>query len=280
MALGSSALVTASNKVRIGNASVTVIEGQVAYSFPSDGRFKTNIKEDVPGLAFINKLRPVTYKFETEKFDEFVHQDDPSFKHRENTPDYAASSQITQSGFIAQEVEKAMQQTGYNFNGIHHPQSKADNYSMSYELMVVPLVKAVQELSKENDELNLKVIQFENLKMENEKLKTRLELIEQKLGISSDQISSVALTDARLEQNIPNPFNKTTTINYTLPQQYSSAKIIVTDKSGKVLKEVSLSAKGSGGLNINASTLSAGAYQYSLYVDGGLIATKQMVLAK
>ena len=61
---------------------------------------------------------------------------------------------------------------------------------------------------------------------------------------------------------------------------YSSAKIIVTDKSGKVLKEVNLSAKGKGSLNIDASTLASGAYQYSLYVDGKLIDTKQMVLAK
>ena len=35
-----------------------------------------------------------------------------------------------------------------------------------------------------------------------------------------------------------------------------------------------------GSITIDASTLSSGAYQYSLYVDGTLIDTKQMVLAK
>src|SRR4030095_7810902 len=35
-AIGSGATVNASNKIRIGNSSVTVIEGQVAYTFPSD----------------------------------------------------------------------------------------------------------------------------------------------------------------------------------------------------------------------------------------------------
>lgn len=56
-------------------------------------------------------------------------------------------------------------------------------------------------------------------------------------------------------------------------------KIIVTDKSGKVFKK-NVSAKGKGSLQLDASTLSSGANQYSLYVDRKLIDTKQMVLAK
>ena len=94
----------------------------------------------------------------------------------------------------------------------------------------------------------------------------------------SVQVSSFAVVS--LSQNIPNPFNHATTINYNLPQQFSSAKIIVTDKSGKVLKEVNLSGSGKGSLNIDASMLASGAYQYSLYVDSKLVKTKQMVLVK
>ena len=47
-----------------------------------------------------------------------------------------------------------------------------------------------------------------------------------------------------------------------------------------MLKEVTLSANGKGSVNVDASTLASGAYQYSLYVDGKLIDTKQMILAK
>lgn len=65
MVLGSSANVTASNKVRIGNTAVTVIEGQVDWTFPSDARFKYNVEDEgIPGLAFVNRLRPVTYQFD------------------------------------------------------------------------------------------------------------------------------------------------------------------------------------------------------------------------
>ena len=88
------------------------------------------------------------------------------------------------------------------------------------------------------------------------------------------------MSEASLSQNIPNPFNQTTMINYAVPQQYSSAKIIVTDKSGKALKQLNLSGSGKGSVRVDASTLSSGAYQYSLYVDGKLIDTKQMVLTK
>ncbi len=44
-AIGYNAVVSASNKVRIGNSSVTVIEGQVAFTFPSDVNQKENFQE-------------------------------------------------------------------------------------------------------------------------------------------------------------------------------------------------------------------------------------------
>ncbi len=87
-------------------------------------------------------------------------------------------------------------------------------------------------------------------------------------------------SNASLEQNIPNPFNHTITINYTLPQQFTSAKIIITDKSGKAIKEVNISGSGNGSLNVDASTLVSGAYQYVLYVDGRMLDSKQMILTK
>ena len=55
-AIGHGAVVDASNKVRIGNSSVTVIEGQVAYTFSSDRNKKENF-QSVNGEEVLRKIR-------------------------------------------------------------------------------------------------------------------------------------------------------------------------------------------------------------------------------
>jgi hypothetical protein len=142
-AIGAGAIVNASNKVRIGNSDVTVIEGQVPFTVPSDGRYKFNIKEDVPGLSFILKLNPVTYQFDINKFNtnmraKSVRQVNFSHVNQE-------AIGMRRTGFIAQEVEKAAVNSGYDFSGLVKPKTSKDHYSLSYEAFVVPLVKAVQE---------------------------------------------------------------------------------------------------------------------------------------
>jgi hypothetical protein len=64
-----------------------------------------------------------------------------------------------------------------------------------------------------------------------------------------------------------------------LPQQYFSAKIIVVNKTVKVLKEINVSAKKDS-VQLDASTLASGAYQYSLHIDRKLIDRKQMDVGK
>jgi hypothetical protein len=142
-AIGSGALVNASNKVRIGNGAVTIIEGAVPFTSPSDGRFKFNIQEDVKGLEFIMKLRPVTYQFDMKRLDGIT----TSSKDYVEAA-YKEATAIRRTGFIAQEVEKAAQESHYNFSGLNRPASESDHYSLSYESFVVPLVKSMQEQQK------------------------------------------------------------------------------------------------------------------------------------
>jgi hypothetical protein len=153
--IGYAATVNASNKVRIGNSSVLVIEGQVAYTFPSDGRFKTNVKENVPGLEFIMKLRPVTYTFQTRKYDQFMGRPDSMLQ--QNASSYGASERIVHTGFIAQEVEKVANETNFDFDAVHIPTNEKDNYGLAYSEFTVPLVKAVQEQQKTITDLQKQV---------------------------------------------------------------------------------------------------------------------------
>ncbi|MBS1754375.1 MAG: tail fiber domain-containing protein [Ferruginibacter sp.] len=142
-AIGYNATVNASNKIRLGNSSVNVIEGQVAYSFPSDARFKYNIKDNVPGLDFITKLKPVTYYFDTKKLDAYTKTGviDNSNIHPVN---YTGAEEL-HTGFLAQDVEKIAEELGYYFDGIHKPANDRDHYSLAYSQFIMPLVKAVQE---------------------------------------------------------------------------------------------------------------------------------------
>ncbi len=83
---------------------------------------------------------------------------------------------------------------------------------------------------------------------------------------------------ASLAQNVPNPFTGKTTISFNLPQKFTTAQIIITDRGGKQLKRLSISGSGSGIVNIDAATLASGAYNYSLIVDGRIISSRQMIV--
>ena len=179
-AIGYGAAVTASNRVVIGNTAVTVIGGQVGWSTLSDGRFKTNIKEDVPGIDFIMQLRPVNYNFNPQKFEEHLRQRMPDSVKQlaaRKAVDYTAAEKIIHTGFIAQEVEQVVNKNGYKFNAVHVPDTETDNYSINYDEFVVPLVKAVQQQQKQIQDLQKIISQQQQLL---EEMKKQLDKLQQK----------------------------------------------------------------------------------------------------
>ncbi len=158
-ALGNTSRITASDQVRIGNSSVTSIGGYANWTNVSDGRYKKDVQENVPGLAFINKLRPVTYRLDVTGLSRFLGEDRQD--HRTETDPVAEALQqpeeitqlrdagrkekeaITYTGFIAQEVEQAAAELGFDFSGVDKPQNEHSLYGLRYAEFVVPLVKAV-----------------------------------------------------------------------------------------------------------------------------------------
>ncbi|HZV69046.1 MAG TPA: tail fiber domain-containing protein [Saprospiraceae bacterium] len=142
----------ASNQAVIGNTSHVWIGGQVGWSTYSDARLKTDIREDVKGLDFINRLHPVTYHRDIDA--QVVLTGNPDELDFPNKYDI---EQIKFSGFLAQEVEVAANASGYDFSGITVPKDEHSVYSLSYESFVVPLVKAVQEQQAIIEELMRKM---------------------------------------------------------------------------------------------------------------------------
>jgi hypothetical protein len=153
--IGNGATIGVSNRVRIGNTGVTAIVGQVAFT-TSDGRFKTNVQNNVPGLDFIVGLRPVTYHFEKLQYSQFVgEKQDENYVQKLKNQD---AEDKTSTGFIAQEVEALAQKFNYDFDGVLAPQNEKDSYYLGYQQFVVPLVKAIQELNGKNKILESKLV--------------------------------------------------------------------------------------------------------------------------
>ena len=144
-ALGYNTIITASSQIRLGNSSVTSIGGYADWTTISDKRFKKDVRENVPGLDFIMKLKPVTYHLDMNAIARFL-----------NTPDSLRlkdaeilKANMLQTGFLAQDVEKSAQEIGFVFSGVDAPKNENDHYGLRYAEFVVPLVKAVQEQQKE-----------------------------------------------------------------------------------------------------------------------------------
>jgi hypothetical protein len=158
-AIGSSSNITASNQVRIGDGSVSSIGGQVGWTTVSDQRFKKEIKETVPGLAFISRLRPVTYYLDMNAIAR--HMNTPDSLRRFDSEKMKGA--MLQTGFIAQEVEQAASQLGFDFSGVDKPKNSQDHYGLRYAEFVVPLVKAVQEQQEMIKAMQLQLEQQQKL---------------------------------------------------------------------------------------------------------------------
>lgn len=166
-AIGFNSNITASYMVRIGDASVTSIGGQVGWTTLSDKRFKTNIQNNVPGLTFISKLKPVTYNLDLDAIASFIKTPD-SLRIKEAEK---LKQKTLQTGFLAQDVVQAAKESNFNFSGIDFPKNENDYYGLRYAEFVVPLVKAVQEQQ----------IIIENFKEKIEELQKKLIEIEKKI---------------------------------------------------------------------------------------------------
>jgi hypothetical protein len=223
----------------------------------SDGRFKKEIKEDVAGLEFIKQLRPVSYVIDNGALNKFL-----GVPNVDGMP--AAASAVRESGFIAQEVEALVKKSSFVFHGIEAPQGGSDHYSIRYADFVVPLVKAVQELTGQ-----LAAQQSEILALK-----------QQLANQSNEKNITTARTSAgnTLSQNAPNPFSYDTEIEITLPETAKTASLIIYNLEGKQLKSIPVQSFGDVSVKIEGSDLKPGMYIYSLMIDGVIVDSKRMVM--
>ncbi len=134
------------------NRVYNLFTSNASWTRSSDVRLKKDIQTNTDlGLAFINDLRTVTYKWKApSELDSSLSNYDAS----KTEADYTNKMY----GFIAQEVKQALDDHNVtDFAGWHVTDEADAIQGVSYEMFVMPLVKAVQELSAENTALKARL---------------------------------------------------------------------------------------------------------------------------
>lgn len=218
----------------------------------SDARLKTNIRPLENSLEKILKLQGVSFNWVNRPNDN------------------------NQVGFIAQDVE------------IIYPEVivKGTNgeYAMASQNLVAPVVEAIKERQKQIEEKDEAIKNLEqavvNLQQVNTFMKSHLESSENALSQCCRNDVPSGQDIAKLEQNNPQPYNGTITIRCYISPKVSEAILKIYSLAGEELKSVAITDKGINELEMTASSLSPGTYNYLLITDGKTIDTKQLILTK
>lgn len=161
------------NEIQLGDSATTAyVYGTVQNR--SDLRDKTAVRDTVLGLDFIMSLRPVDYKWDMR--DDYLIKPPKPLSANATEEEKAAHAALVEQyrnqtinnithdgthtreryhhGFIAQDVEQLIQETGVDFGGYqdHTINGGPEVKSIGYDELIAPLVKAIQELKAEFEE--------------------------------------------------------------------------------------------------------------------------------
>ena len=142
----------------------------------------------------------------------------------------------------------------------------------------MPLVKAMQE---QHDIIAEQKAEIRQLQMENEQFRDVLAQMNQRLTDIENQESEQHITlngTHKLFQNEPNPFTKTTQIRYELAPGNHEAMIQITNMAGQIIERIELGHEKKGNIYLEAQSLPAGSYQYTLIVNGHSVETRKLIL--
>ena len=143
---------TGSNGIFLGDENIIEANIQVDWTVASDARDKTDIEPLKTGLNFINKLEPVTYRWDKRSLYSKDQSISPDGTHKEDWLD---------TGFLAQNVEKLEEEYGYKIEDKTNLTTTLSEdgvmYGLTYSKFIPSLVKAIQELSAEVEQLKSKI---------------------------------------------------------------------------------------------------------------------------
>jgi hypothetical protein len=166
--IGNGTTVTANDQIQLGGSGTTVY-AYGAVQDRSDVRDKADIVEIPVGLDFLNKLKPKFYRWNYRE--DYFQRDasnnlivDSSKNPIMNTQDYSKKRLRYHAGLIAQDVKQTMDEISIDFGLYqdHLVNGGKDVKSLGYTELIPVLIKAVQELSAKNVELENRIKILEN----------------------------------------------------------------------------------------------------------------------
>ena len=150
---------------------------------------------------------------------------------------------------------------------------------VDYVSMIPIIVEAMKEQSSVIDSLKNMITDIQSCCKGNSKLKSNVESETETTNISILTPNTSYLTSTiRLYQNAPNLFKESTTIKLEIPESVGNAMVCIYDLTGRQLKCLGVSGRGTTSIQIFGNELTAGLYHYALIAYGTLIDTKTMVL--
>ncbi len=103
-------------------------------------------------------------------------------------------------------------------------------------------------------------------------LENRVAALEAQLGREN-----VSYTNAKLFQNVPNPYTQSTSIAYFIPEEVGEAYIQITDIQGRIVNEIQITERGSGMIELSENQTGTGTFFYNLILDNEKLDSKIMI---
>ena len=174
---------TSIDQITLGNIFVTSLRCNVQnISSLSDARDKQNIKELDLGIDFLMKIKPRLYNWDKREW------------YEDNKSDGSKMKEEPTAGFIAQELDEV--QTAENVEWLNLVlKDNPEKLEATPGNLLPVIVKAIQDLKKENDVLKAENVALATRLNKFEKLQNTLVVEFEKLKTNENMVTKVSLGD-------------------------------------------------------------------------------------
>jgi trimeric autotransporter adhesin len=228
--------------------------GNVGIGFTAPSQ-KLDVNGSVRGVSFISfsdeRFKTNIRKFEN-PLDKLIQIQGVRYQFNKRKFSNMTFPDGERDGLLAQQVQKVFPEL---------VTADADGYlAVDYVSMIPILIESIKELKTKIDLLKAERIQ-NDLTIDQKKIADRFK-------------------GAFLNQNAPNPSTNGASIEFFIPENASTASIVIHDNSGNQIKKYDITERGQGKIDIQNGEFGSGIFLYTLLLDGSVLDVKRMILTK